>query len=420
MRALSVCLLLLLHSGVQALRMRYACGSTLNFPVRGNLSPRTPAAFACANASDTAEAAEASAAAFPSDIVDQLKAIADLAVDYDAEQLRQEAIIEREREVKSKLRADSERLERALAESPDDEQVFTRNLKLAEVEGTAEACAAAGDLRGAVEAYSELLEEQPPTSPELSEAVGARRALQQLLLESLRRELEACERDGCEIWDRPSLLEQTTRKFQDLGEETRQRLASRALEDVGRIRSSVVRLLEETEAQASADAEEATSTQAYLRLVEGVEGWFVGWQLSEANKRIKDVRLLRKSVEADLNRLELQLLQGDPSLAFIRDVLARTGLPLRKPSPPPQSVWLEAQFASGALPRDPQLLRTLLEQARRDPELVVRLITQAKDAKGRDIYDRATNDPSRLEGADLTGADLAGMQIADLDGLDAT
>jgi hypothetical protein len=41
---------------------------------------------------------------------------------------------------------------------------------------------------------------------------------------------------------------------------------------------------------------------------------------------------------------------------------------------------------------DPELLRTLLAQARRDPELVVRLVTQAKDREGRDIYTRREND----------------------------
>lgn len=55
------------------------------------------------------------------------------------------------------------------------------------------------------------------------------------------------------------------------------------------------------------------------------------------------------------------------------------------------SVWLQEQFESGALPRDPELLRTLLAQARRDPELVTRLVTQAKDRRGQDIYTRKKN-----------------------------
>ena len=169
-----------------------------------------------------------------------------------------------------------------------------------------------------------------------------------------------------------------------------------ALEDVSRIRSSVLRLLEEAEAQATSDAEEATSNQAYLRLVEGESGWFAGWQFDEARKRISDIRLLRKNVESDLNQLELQLLRGDPSLTWIRELLSRTRGQPDLPAISKGSVWLQEQIASGALPKDPELLRTLLEQARRDPELVVRLVTLAKDKKGKDIYTRALNDPSNF------------------------
>ena len=57
-----------------------------------------------------------------------------------------------------------------------------------------------------------------------------------------------------------------------------------------------------------------------------------------------------------------------------------------------QSLWLREQIESGALPSDPELLRTLLEQARKDPKLVERLVTQAKDRQGRDIFTRKAND----------------------------
>ena len=46
--------------------------------------------------------------------------------------------------------------------------------------------------------------------------------------------------------------------------------------------------------------------------------WLTGWQLGEATRRARDARLLRKSVENDLNQLELQLLQGDPVLQAIQ------------------------------------------------------------------------------------------------------
>ena len=52
---------------------------------------------------------------------------------------------------------------------------------------------------------------------------------------------------------------------------------------------------------------------------------------------------------------------------------------------------------NGALPRDPELLRTLLEQARKDPKLVERLVTQAKDKDGKDIFTRRENDVRGFE-----------------------
>jgi hypothetical protein len=61
------------------------------------------------------------------------------------------------------------------------------------------------------------------------------------------------------------------------------------------------------------------------------------------------------------------------------------------------SVWLQEQIDSGALPRDPELLRTLLAQARNNPEMVERLVTQAKDKSGKDIYTRKQNDVSKFK-----------------------
>jgi hypothetical protein len=184
------------------------------------------------------------------------------------------------------------------------------------------------------------------------------------------------------------------KRAQRVGEESRKALAMRALDDVRKIRNSIVRLLQLSEDQAKEDADRAKGEQAYLRLVEGQPGWLAGWQLGEATRRRNDARLLRKSVEADLNRLELQLLQGDPSLAFVRDVLRSTRNEWTCTRS--DSLWLQEQFDSGALPRDPELLRTLLAQARHDPELVMRLVTQAKDSSGHDIYTRKKNDNSKF------------------------
>lgn len=146
------------------------------------------------------------------------------------------------------------------------------------------------------------------------------------------------------------------------------------------------------EAQAEKDEATAAREQQLDRLVEGGSGWFAGWQMEEARRRSADARLLRKSFESDINLIELQLLQGDPTLAFIRDLLRRT----RSDPEPPQSVWLKEQFETGALPRDPELVRTLICEARRDPKRVERLVAQAKDSQGRDVYTRFLNDASKF------------------------
>lgn len=54
--------------------------------------------------------------------------------------------------------------------------------------------------------------------------------------------------------------------------------------------------------------------------------------------------------------------------------------------------WLKEQFETGALPPDPQLLRSLLAQAKRDPDLIARLVAQAKDSTGQDIFERMGED----------------------------
>ena len=286
-------------------------------------------------------------------------------------------------------------------------EAFERCLTIANLESQAEAAEQAANLTAAIETYEALLTLQPPDSPGLTEEAAARRALQQLLLESAKRELEACEADeACSVlpddgqWVpsemATSFLKGEMQRAQELGEEARQALAMRALDDVRMVRTSVVRLLQLSEDRACEDADRAKGEQAYLRLVEGQPGWVAGWQLGEATRRRDDARLLRKSVEADLNLLELQLLRGDPSLAFLREVLRTTRD--EENWLLSQSLWLQEQFESGALPRDPELLRTLLAQARRDPEQVVRLVTQAKDRRGQDFYARRKNDVSKFEG----------------------
>ena len=118
-----------------------------------------------------------------------------------------------------------------LAESVDDAEALRRT-QLANLEGKAEALAAQG-LQGAVEAFDELLKLQPHIAGATGR--GARRALQQLLLESMRRELARAEARVAIHTTEPAGA--NTQRAQAMGEDTRRRLAQRALEDVSRIRS---------------------------------------------------------------------------------------------------------------------------------------------------------------------------------------
>ena len=168
-----------------------------------------------------------------------------------------------------------------------------RCMRVANLETEIQVCEEAGDLRGAIAAYTALLALQPPTAAELSAATSARRALQELLLESAQRELAACEADeACDVGER-SFIEQAQRA----GEAWRKFASSRALRDVKSVREIVVSLLEETEAQARADADAAAGEQAYERLVEGGTGWLQTMRIDEARKRMSDARLLRRSME---------------------------------------------------------------------------------------------------------------------------
>ena len=127
---------------------------------------------------------------------------------------------------------------------------FERCLTIANLESQAEAAEQAANLTAAIEAYEALLVLQPPDSPGLTEEAAARRALQQLLLESARRELEACEADeACALPDgvdwvpsemASSFLKGEMQRAQELGEEARQVLAMRALDDVRKVRAGVV------------------------------------------------------------------------------------------------------------------------------------------------------------------------------------
>jgi hypothetical protein len=113
----------------------------------------------------------------------------------------------------------------------------------------------------------------------------------------------------------------------------------------------------------------------------------------------------------------MQILQGDPTITLLRAVraafssfsrppgqkklptlqqlseladLSAAGIPRDE-----QAYWLREQFELGALPSDPVLLRSMVEQARKNPDLITRLMTDAVRAR------------SSIEGVDASGGAVA-------------
>ena len=256
-------------------------------------------------------------------------------------------------------------------DSSEGERVIAAPVVLAAWERLAESFESARDVEGAIFAYERLLDLQPSSTPGLTAPVAAKRGVQEIVLLSHRRGLA----DATKV----------TTGLQDVGEDTRARITDRAMSDTETLRRVVER--------------DCDTLEIILRKVG--EG-----PLPEAavERSLADLRMVRKLARSDINRLELTLLRGDPLLTFLRDVSydlrkQLTGAldpsdaqpnedtPVRDESE--LGVKLREQFDLGALPRDPLLVQALLEQAQRDPQLVARLVSEAKDARGQDVYARA-------------------------------
>ena len=228
------------------------------------------------------------------------------------------------------------------------------DVRLEAWECLAEAFEVARDLEGAIYAYERLLALEPSTTPGLSPTTSAKRGVQELVLLSHRQGLEATLALG------RGLQEATDRSVADV--------VNRGLEDVETLRTVVRRDLDVVE--------ERVRSRSPSRLERLLLGAF-----QPTAKALNDLQLMRRIAESDLNRLQRTLLLGDPLLAFLRETWQRA----QGKAPPPVMLdalpisseavlWLREQFERGVLPQDPLLVASLLEQARRDPELVIRLV----------------------------------------------
>ena len=228
------------------------------------------------------------------------------------------------------------------------------DVRLEAWECLAEAFEVARDLEGAIYAYERLLALEPSTTPGLSPTTSAKRGVQELVLLSHRQGLEATLALG------RGLQEATDRSVADV--------VNRGLEDVETLRTVVRRDLDVVEERVR-----SRSPSRFERLLLGA--------FQPTAKALNDLQLMRRIAESDLNRLQRTLLLGDPLLAFLRETWQRA----QGKAPPPVMLdalpisseavlWLREQFERGVLPQDPLLVASLLEQARRDPELVIRLV----------------------------------------------
>jgi hypothetical protein len=228
------------------------------------------------------------------------------------------------------------------------------DVRLEAWECLAEAFEVARDIEGAIYAYERLLALEPSTTPGLSPTTSAKRGVQELVLLSHRQGLETTLALG------RGLQEATDRSVADV--------VNRGLEDVEALRTVVRHDLDVVE--------ERVRSRSPSRLERLLLGAF-----QPTAKALDDLQLMRRIAESDLNRLQRTLLLGDPLLAFLRETWQRA----QGKAPPPVMLdalpisseavlWLREQFERGVLPQDPLLVASLLEQARRDPELVIRLV----------------------------------------------
>ena len=276
-------------------------------------------------------------------------------------------------------------------------------------ERLAEAYELARDIDGSIIAYERLLTLEPASTPGLAPATSAKRGVQELVLLSHKRGLED--------------TKAVTSGLQRAGESSRQTITTKAISDVETLRKKVERDTEEVEkfvrdvdsflgsmdADAMAAAADEPSSdsstddseqQSTARKDGQVADLLERLRYRAVDKSLSDLRVIRKLALQDINRLELTLLRGDPLLAFIRDIFMQKGegeakaeqlfelgaLGFDVPDSTDVSgadqgsaAWLREQFVSGALPKDPLLVRSLLEKAKEDPELVARLVRETKN-----------------------------------------
>jgi len=249
-------------------------------------------------------------------------------------------------------------------------------------ERLAESYEATQDIGRAIYAYEQLLDLEPPSASGLPATVATKRAVQELVLASHRRGLD----DTVKI--RTGL--------QSAGEQSRRLLTAKALYDFEELRKLIeddLDLLEDLALQSrDPDTGVFRRNSSIPFASEGARFWDL-----VSNRSLNDLDILRKLARSDIDRVQLTLLRGDPLLTFIRDTVGRlrwrtkgrrqdqrADMPDIQDGSAPDVRWLCEQFEGGVLPQDKLLVASLLEEAKRNPERVVRLLSEAKDSRGKE------------------------------------
>lgn len=248
-------------------------------------------------------------------------------------------------------------------------------------ERLAESYEATQDIGRAIYAYEQLLDLEPPSAPGLPATVATKRAAQELVLLSHRRGLEDTIR--------------VRTGLQSGGERFRRILTAKALFDFEELRTLIeddIDLLEDL-ARESRDPDTGFLRRSSANPFVGGGARVVDLV---SNRSLNDLYILRKLARRDIDRVQLTLLRGDPLITFIRDTVGRLrwrtkGRRQRK-SKSIQDVqdesdevrWLCEQFEGGVLPEDTLLVASLLEEAKSNPERVVRLLSEAKDTRSQE------------------------------------
>jgi hypothetical protein len=250
------------------------------------------------------------------------------------------------------------------------------------------------NIAGAISVYERLLTLEPPSAPGLSRSIAAKRGIQELVLASHRRgiaDTNVVSRSMTARAISDSEYLRTVAKNDLTRLEDWVLRAAPSLHKARRAAATPILRDQHSGRLAEQGQAEATMAIAGLELIDSIKvpARVFRYILFQAARRaLDDIERSRDAVARDVGRLQLSALQGDPLFNFIK---GRWGSMSGQLKTVPIAIednsllitWLRDQTDKGALPRDPEMLKTLLVEASNDAQLRSRLIAQATEATYR-------------------------------------